>query len=123
MADKLEDQALAKMMETISNPALQACIRAVQGVVGYELDEVERAPFLRFPRYVSHEPEPEYIACWRTSPNLEHWYHRHVNGVLGDTQNALSAVCYHRDRLVDLERRVREVLATCDYRSMLGNDP
>jgi hypothetical protein len=121
MDDEWEDQAFARMSKGLSNPALQACIRAVEGIVGYELDEVERAPFLRFHAYLNREPVPDYLARWQGSSDLQRWYHQHVDGILGDTQNALAAVCYHRNRLVETERAVRDVLAAFDYRAMLGD--
>jgi len=113
------------------NPEVQARLRAtfgtmgqlivdIQAIAGYELPLEARRAFLSFHKFVT-DPVPNYAAEWRSSPATEHWYHRHVNGVLGDVQSAVARAFYHRDRMAEIEGALLRAIEKVDYKSLLGN--
>src|SRR5580692_9549210 len=89
-------------LRTVLGTDLAQIISETQAIAGYELPPQTRRGFLLFHQFVT-DPVPRYIAEWRASPTAEHWYHRHVNGVLGDVQNAVRRAFYHRDRMAEIE--------------------
>jgi hypothetical protein len=91
-----------------------------QAIAGYELPVEVRKDFLSFHKFIT-DPVPSYIAKWRASPTTEHWYHRHVNGILGDVQSAVRRVFYHRSRMMEIEHALLRAIENVDYRSRLGN--
>lgn len=105
----------------VTNPAVQACVHEIGRIAGYQLNGNQQAPFLRFHAFVTSDPPPAYITTWRSNPHLERWYHRHVNGVLGDVQNTIACVSYHRDNLSAMENTIHEIFTRSDARTALGN--
>jgi hypothetical protein len=84
-------------LQTVLGTDLAQIISETQAIAGYELPPQARRGFLLFHQFIT-DPVPSYIAGWRASPTAEHWCQRHVNGVLGDVQNAVRRVFYHRPR-------------------------
>lgn len=95
-------------------------IEAAQSVVGFDIPEPQQATFLRFHRFAT-EPQPDYITAWRSDPTVEKWYHRHVNGVLGDVRGGLAAAYYHQSRLAELEHNLVAALQATGIADRLGN--
>jgi hypothetical protein len=109
-----------KMMENMLTPEIQGCLSAVESIAGFTLPALERQPFLYFHSYMTN-PEPPFLRAWRSEPSLEKWYHRLVDGVLGDVQNGFACVLYHFGRLKTIESNVVEAIERFDYRRVLGN--
>lgn len=107
-------------LRAVLGTELAQIITETQAIAGYELPLEARSGFLQFHRFIT-DPVPSYIAAWRASPTKEHWYHRHVNGVLGDVQNAVRRAFYHRDRMAEIEEALLRAIEKVDYRSKLGN--
>lgn len=85
-----------------TRPEFAQAVSAVQAIAGFDVPDQHRAAILRFHGFIT-QPQPEYVSVWRAEPNLEKWYHRHVNGILGDVQGALAAAHYHKANLGRLE--------------------
>lgn len=116
-----DPEVFRKMFESFFNPVLQSAIAAVESQAGYRLPEDARQGFLSYHAYVASTPPPSFISTWRGDAKLEHWYHRHVNGVLGNVQNAVACAFYHRDRLLHIEEAVLSELEKHNYQEVLGN--
>lgn len=109
-----------KMLEAYSSPEIQGCLAALKSIVGYELSPADRQGFLYFHNFISN-PEPDFITLWRSQPREEYWYHRMVNGMLGDVQNSLAGALYHCQQLRDLEIEVMAAIEKFNYRQVLVN--
>jgi hypothetical protein len=109
----------ATLRTLLGNEMAQVVIET-QAIAGYELPAEARKGFLSFHKFIT-DPVPSYISRWRASRTTEHWYHRHVNGVLGDVQNAVRRVFYHRDRMTEIEGTLLRAIEKVDYKSRLGN--
>lgn len=114
-------EPLLAMTRLWQTPQAQACINEVEAIAGYSLSNHQRSPFLEFHRFITSEPPPRFVAHWRTEPSLEHWYHSHVNGILGHVQNGMACVYYHHDNLVALEARVGAVIERSGVRDVIRN--
>lgn len=97
---------------------VQGCINVIQSILNYKLSANDRQPFLYFHNFVSN-PQPDFLTKWREDIKKEPWYHKFVNGILGDVQNSLACVLYHYDRLVDLENSVMEGIEKYNYRDII----
>jgi len=114
------------------NPDMEATLRSIlgsemaqiiidtQAIAGYELPPDARKGFLAFHKFIT-DPVPNYISTWRASKATEHWYHRHVNGILGDVQSAVRRAYYHRERMAKIEDALLRAIEQVDYKSRLGN--
>ncbi len=120
MKNQENSDVFQQMLGIWQSPELQAALRSIEQVTAYQLSQTARRPFLKFHSCITTDPPPDYIVRWRAEPKLEHWYHRHVNGILGDTQNALACVYYHQEQMLDLESRVLAELSKHNYMSLLG---
>ena len=107
-------------LKTILGPEMAKIVIDTQVIAGYDLPMEARKGFLSFHKFIT-DPVPEYIANWRSSPSTEHWYHRHVNGILGDVQSAVRRTFYHRDRMVEIEEALLRAIEDVDYRGKLGD--
>lgn len=114
------DDVFQQMTNSFFSPEIQGCLSVVESVAGYKLSASDRQPFLYFHSYLTN-PQPEFITTWRNDSSQEKWYHKFVNGVLGDVQNTLACVLYHHDRLMAIERDVMEGIEKYNYRQVLGN--
>lgn len=114
------DDAFKQMINVFSSPEVQGCLSVVESIAGYKLVASDRQPFLYFHNYITN-PQPEFITNWRDDPVQEKWYHRLVNGILGDVQNTMACALYHHERLVTIERQVMEGIERYNYRNALGN--
>jgi hypothetical protein len=104
-------QMFAKMLNTVFDPEVQGLIAAIRGVADFDIPKERTRSFLRFHGFIS-SPLAKYIAIWRQEKKSEQrWYHRHVNGVLGDVRGALAAAHYHAERLKEIETKLNEILA------------
>ncbi|ABD26534.1 hypothetical protein Saro_2095 [Novosphingobium aromaticivorans DSM 12444] len=88
-------------------------------IAGYRLSQAERAPYLKFHDFITN-PQPSFISTWRADPKLGRWYHRLVNGVLGDVQSTFGCVLYHVTNIQRMESAIEGVIAKLD-KSILGN--
>ncbi|NBS15819.1 MAG: hypothetical protein EBT06_03965 [Gammaproteobacteria bacterium] len=116
----MDQDVFEQMFQSFASPEIQGCLAAVTSIAGFELLTVDRQPFLYFHNYVTN-PQPEFITKWRSDPQLEKWYHRFVNGFLGDVQNTFACVLYHYRRLKAIESAVIEEIEKFDYRRVIGN--
>lgn len=116
----MDEDVFKQMFESFSSPEIQGCLAVVKSIAGFELAAVDRQSFLYFHNYVTN-PQPDFITAWRSDPQLEKWYHRFVNGFLGDVQNTLACVLYHHSRLKAIESAVIENIEKFDYRRVMGN--
>lgn len=116
----MDNEVFKKMTETFYSPEIQGCLSAIETIAGYKLAATDRQPFLYFHNYITN-PEPDFITNWRSDPRLEKWYHRFVNGFLGDVQNTIACVFYHHGRLKDIENAVIESIEKFNYRRVIGN--
>jgi hypothetical protein len=116
----MNEQPFQQMLAAFSSPEIQGCWAAIESAAGYKLSARDRQPFLYFHGYIT-EPQPDFITRWRADPSLEKWYHRLVNGFLGDLQNTFTCVLYHHDRLVEIETRVMDAVERFNYRGLLKN--
>jgi len=107
-------------LKAILGPEMAQIIIDTQAIAGYELPIETQKGFLFFHEFVT-DPVPGYIAKWRASPTTEHWYHRHVNGILGDVHSAVRRVFYHRGRMMEIEDTLLQAIESVDYKSRLGN--
>ena len=114
------DSEMEATLRAVLGAELAQIITETQAIAGYDLPPDARSGFLQFHKFIT-DPVPGYIAAWRSSPGTEHWYHRHVNGVLGDVQNAVRRAFYHRDRMAEIEEALLRAIEKVDYRSKLGN--
>ena len=116
-----DDDIFRKMRESLSSPEILGCMAVIESIAGFKLSAMDRQPFLYFHSYLTN-PQPAFITAWRTDPMLEKWYHRFVNGFLGDVQNTLACVLYHHGRLKAIEKAVVENIEKFDYRRVIGNN-
>jgi hypothetical protein len=107
-------------LRVILGSEMAQIIIETQAIAGYELPPEARKGFLAFHKFVT-DPVPNYISKWRASTATEHWYHRHVNGILGDVQSAVRRAFYHRDRMAEIEGALLSAIDKDDYKSRLGN--
>jgi hypothetical protein len=107
-------------LRSILGNEMAQIIMETQAIAGYELPPEARRGFLLFHKFIT-DPVPSYISAWRASKQTEHWYHRHVNGILGDVQGAVARAYYHRDRMAQIESALLSAIERVDYRSKLGN--
>jgi len=115
------DETIRQMEARYWHPAVQRCLDAVRAVAGYDLQPTQHAPFLRFHAFLTTEPRPQYIVRWRSSQERIRWYHRHVDGILGQVQNAVACVWYHRDNLCAIEDAVRKIVISSGALEVLEN--
>ena len=99
---------------------MQKCLSAAESIVGFRLSDSDRVPFLYFHNYITN-PQPDFITTWRNDKKLEKWYHRLVNGVLGEVQNTMACIVYHYDRLCSIEKSVMAIVEEYNYKKVLGN--
>jgi hypothetical protein len=97
-----------EMLKTFQQNDIQELLSAVRGIAGYKLPQETERIFKNFHSYITN-PEPDYITKLRQNPKTEYWYHRHVNGILGNTQSALACVLHHRDNLLGIEKAIFEL--------------
>ncbi len=116
----MDGDVFKQMFSTFLTPEIQGCLSAIDSVAGFKLSESDRKPFLYFHKYIT-DPQPRFITDWRSDKKLEKWYHRLVNGVLGDTQNTFACIVYHYERLCNIEKSVMELVEQYDYKKVLGN--
>lgn len=116
----MDEDVFKQMFESFSSPEIQGCLAVVKSIAGFELAAVDRQSFRYFHSYITN-PQPDFITAWRADPQLEKWYHRFVNGFLGDVQNTLACVLYHHGRLKAIESAVIENIEKFDYRKVIGN--
>ena len=116
----MDNEIFKQMTETFYSPEIQGCLSAVESIIGYKLSAADKQPFLYFHNYITN-PEPGFITDWRSDPRLEKWYHRLVNGFLGDVQNTIACVFYHHGRLKVIENAVIESIERFNYRKAIGN--
>jgi hypothetical protein len=116
----MDNEIFKKMTESFFSPEIQGCLSVIESIAGYKLSAADRQPFLYFHNYVTN-PQPDFITNWRSNPRLEKWYHRFVNGFLGDVQNTIACVFYHHGRLKAIETAVIENIEKFDYRRVIGN--
>lgn len=109
----------ADLRAILGNEMAQIIIET-QAIAGHELPPDARKGFLAFHKFIT-DSEPNYISKWRASKETEHWYHRHVNGVLGDVQSAVARAYYHSDRMANIEDALLRAIEQVDYKSRLGN--
>jgi hypothetical protein len=114
------EDAFAKIRKAYSSPELQKCFSAIEAIAGFDLNPVDRTPFLHFHDYLTN-PQPAFVEAWRSDTKLEKWYHRFVNGILGDVQSTLACVLYHHGRLKDIESSVTAAIEAFEYRNVLGD--
>ncbi len=114
------DLIFAKLRSNFENPDIQACINVVNSIAGYESNNTTKNAIQYFYDYIN-SPEAIFITEWRSNPNTEKWYHKFVNGILGDVQNTITCVHYHYDNLIDIEKKVIESIERYNYREVLGN--
>src|SRR5438128_8342166 len=98
MTTSKEDNHRLWTSGVLEHPAVRRCIREIESVAGYRLAPAQRAPFLHFHAFITSYPPPSYITAWRSDPSRARWYRDHIR-VLGDVQNAVACVWYHRDNL------------------------
>lgn len=99
---------------------VQQAIATVREIAGFELPETLREPFLYFHAFITKPPA--YIESWRANPKTEHWYIKHVDGVLTSTQQALSACYYHADRLKAMESEIVAALSSIDFEKAIPSN-
>lgn len=97
-----------EMLRTYLKPEIQELLTNIKSIAGYKSPPEIEGIFKGFHNYITN-PQPAYITRLRENPKLEPWYHRHVNGILGNTQSALACVLYHRDNLLSIERAIFEL--------------
>jgi hypothetical protein len=108
-----------EMLERFKLPAVQGAVAAVAGEAGYELRADVRDVFRRFHSCIT-DPQPHYIGKWRSDPKSEHWYHTHVDCILGSLQSGVACAFYHRDRMLQIETAALAKLGQFDYQQALG---
>jgi hypothetical protein len=98
-------------------PIIRQCFKDIEAIAGFRLTPQQRASFLRYHAYITTDPKPQYITEFRTTGRR---YHIHVNGILGDAQNALACVYYHLAHLDQMEIAVERVIESSGLRERLG---
>jgi len=116
----MNKEIFKKLTDNLNSPEIQGCLSVINSITGYNLSAADKQPFLYFHSYITI-PEPDFITKWRSNPDLEKWYHRFVNGFMGDVKNTFACVLYHYDRLNNIEQAVIENIEKFDYRRILGN--
>jgi hypothetical protein len=115
----VDEDVFKRMIDSVASPEIQGCMASIESIAGFQLSAIDRQPFLYFHSYITN-PQPAFVNTWRADPQLEKWYHRFVNGFLGDVQNTLACVLYHHDRLKAIESAVIESIEKFDYRRVIG---
>jgi len=103
-----------------NDPQFQACMDSVKRIAGYELHGKYEAAFQQFQNYLIN-PEPRFITELRANPKKQHWYQLLQGGVLDNVKLSFSCVLYHQGRLVDIEKRLVEVIRESDIHNKIGN--
>lgn len=116
----MDEDVFKRMRDSVASPVIQECMATIESIAGFPLSSIDRQPFLYFHSYVTN-PQPAFISIWRADPQLEKWYHKFVNGFLGDVQNTLACVMYHHGRLKAIESAVMQNIEKLDYRRVIGN--
>ncbi len=116
----MSEEVFQQMLNIIYSPEMQKYINYIKSIAGYKLDQIERQPFLKFHNFITN-PQPVFISQWRSDDKLEKWYHRFVNGILGDVQNTYTCVKYHFDNLNKIEKHVINGLTELDFEKWMEN--
>lgn len=111
--------AFAEMLALVAAPEAVQAMAAAERIAGFDIPSGRQAAFQRFHASIS-DPPPAYVTAMRSTPASEKWYHRHVNGVLGDVRGALAAAHYHKDNLARIERDLLAALAGCGLVERMG---
>lgn len=115
-----EQEAIFQRLRAVGeHPQIREVHAQVALIAGYELDQVERDPYLKFHDFITN-PQPAFISSWRADPKLERWYHRLVNCILRDVQSTFGCVLYHVKNIQSMEFAIEGVIAKLD-KSVLGN--
>ncbi len=109
-----------QMIDRFFKPEMQNCIKHIESIAGYRLDDEERKPFLYFHNFITN-PQPDFITKWRSDTKTEKRYHQFVNRFLVDVQNAYTCVKYHFDNLNTIENCVLGGLSDVDIESLIEN--
>ena len=110
----------SNFQEILDNPVIIGTIKAIQRVVGYQLSQEDKKPYIYFHNYFTN-PQPQFITEWRNDTLKEKWYHRLSNGILLNVQNTDICVQYHFDRLISIEKELLDSIEKYDYKNALGN--
>jgi hypothetical protein len=110
---------LQELLAGFTHPSIQLCVAAIEAVAGRHSSQEEKAPFLRFHAFITSNPPPAYISAWKSNPKHSHWYERHINGMLGHVQNALSCAWCHCINLCGIEDHVQRMLLETGVQAQL----
>lgn len=114
-----DNENFRQMLQAMNRKEIRQCFDEISRIAAFEVSAEFRKPFLRFHNYITN-PQPVFITNWRDDPTQEKWYHRLVNGILGDVQSAFSATVYHLSRLTEIEEEVSTFLDGHNFRQFIG---
>jgi hypothetical protein len=116
MADDLQSEYQQRALSLYNSPQMQSCLTAIDRVAAFRLTEKQRGSFLRYHRYITSTPRPEYLIALRAAGGF---YRQHVNGVLGHVQNALACVYYHLRNVSQMESSIAAAIEASGVRNVL----
>ena len=104
-----QDEQFREMMDLHADPLVQDFYHHLEAIAGFSLPPSLKSLFDTYHRHCFDQPRPQFTADWgKDSPNWR-WQKLH-SGSLGSCQSALTAVLYHRENLLRLERDVLSFL-------------
>jgi hypothetical protein len=113
-SDDPEQEAIFQNLRAIGeHPKIREVHAQVDLIAGYQLPPNERDPFLRFHDFITN-PQPAFISAWRADSKLERWYHRLVNGILGDVQSTFGCILYHVTNIHVMELAIEGIISKLD---------
>ena len=111
----------SKLTELALHPTLVGCFRFIENVLGYQLSEKDKEPFIFYHHFLTN-PEPAFSIEWRSDPKRMKWRDKFSNVMLGDVQNALACVLYHHGRLCGLEKLLHAGLDSIDFSKLFDEN-
>jgi hypothetical protein len=104
-----DEESFRALTDLYAHPLVQDFYHHLQTVAGFSLTPSLKSLFDTYHKHCFDEPRPEFNVDW--GPESANWkWQRLHSGAIGSCQSALTAVLYHRENLLRLERDILSFL-------------
>jgi hypothetical protein len=95
-----------EMIENFQKPEVQDFLHHIQCVAGFLLPPSVNRIFDLFHHHCFDSPRPQFIRDFDKDPDNSKWQRIYSESIFGSAQPAVSAVFYHRENLLRIERDI-----------------
>lgn len=90
-------------------PEVRSLYEKIHAVTAYKMPSASKEIFLGFHRWVTSEPFSYRLQQLREVrvDGERTQYHVFTDGILGNTQNAVAAVHYHKEKIIEIDEAIR----------------